>query len=147
MFAGRKEVSTVSNEIDINSSNKIAQGTVIVGEVKTDGFFRLEGTLTGNLTAKGKVVLGATGKIKGNVVAGSADIEGEIEGKLIIEDILVLRSTAKVFGEITTNKLTIESGAVFNGTCDMSGGALSSSMQHNANANARKTEKPQAKAE
>ena len=132
MFAGKKEISGAVPEVDPNAQNRIAAGTSIVGEIKSDGLFRMDGSLTGNLTTRGKLFVGESGVIKGDVVAASAIIAGEVEGTLQVDEMLELRATARVKGEISTNKLTIEPGAVFNGSCDMSGGALASKMQQNA---------------
>ena len=41
--------------------NVIAKNTTIVGEIKSDGDYRIDGTLEGNLTIKGKVIIGAGG--------------------------------------------------------------------------------------
>jgi len=80
---------------------------------------RIEGTLKGNLVAKGKLVIGSTGEIKGEVSCQNCDVEGVLDGKVTIQELLSLRATAKVIGEIITAKLAIEPGAIFTGTCSM----------------------------
>jgi cytoskeletal protein CcmA (bactofilin family) len=101
------------------SPNRINAGTTIIGEIQSNGAFRIEGTLKGNITAEGKVAIGQTGIIEGNIICANADIEGNVTGKLIIKSLLTLKSTANVKGEIITAKLAIEPGAVFSGTCKM----------------------------
>ncbi len=140
MFSKEKTTPTVQNEVDPNARNQIAAGTSIVGEIKSDGVFRIDGSLKGNLTTKGKLVVGNSGSIQGEVTAKSAEIYGAIEGKLYVEDMLILRSTAKVSGDVRTSKLSIEPGAVFSVTCDMSGGGTSN-MQKNAKQNERQSTK------
>ncbi len=44
----------------------------------------LTDTVTGNLNTKGKVVIGPTGKIKGEVICKNSEISGIIEGKIIV---------------------------------------------------------------
>ena len=99
----------------------IAKNTIIVGDIKADGDFRIDGTLEGNLTIKGKVIIGVTGSVKGNIIAAVADIEGESSGSLKAEKTLTLKSTAKISGDVVVGKLSIEPGADFNATCIMTG--------------------------
>ncbi len=101
--------------------NVIAKNTIIVGDIKADGDFRIDGTLEGNLTIKGKVIIGVTGSVKGNIIAAVADIEGENSGSLKVEKTLTLKSTAKISGDVVVGKLSIEPGADFNATCIMTG--------------------------
>lgn len=101
--------------------NVIAKNTIIVGDIKADGDFRIDGTLEGNLTIKSKVIIGVTGSVKGNIIAAVADIEGESSGSLKVEKTLTLKSTAKISGDVVVGKLSIEPGADFNATCIMTG--------------------------
>ena len=101
--------------------NVIAKNTIIVGEIKSDGDFRIDGTLEGNLTIKGKVIIGAAGVIKGNIDASNADIEGTISGQLKVNKILTVKATANISGDVVVGKLSIEPGATFNATCVMKG--------------------------
>jgi len=101
--------------------NVIAKTTIIVGEIKSDGDFRIDGTLEGNLIIKGKVIIGATGIVKGNIEASSADIEGETSGQLKVIKTLTVKAIAKIFGDVIVGKLSIEPGATFNASCVMKG--------------------------
>ncbi|PQB08538.1 hypothetical protein BST83_16470 [Polaribacter filamentus] len=101
--------------------NVIAKNTLIIGDIKADGDFRIDGTLEGNITIKGKVIIGATGSVKGNIIAGIADIEGESTGSLKVEKTLTVKSIAKISGDVVVGKLSIEPGADFNATCIMTG--------------------------
>jgi len=107
--------------VNPNSVNRIANTTKFVGDVDSESDIAMDGKLEGKLKTKGKLVLGAEGVIVGEVYCKSAGISGKIEGKVFVEDIITLQSSAVVNGEITTNKLAIEPGAVFNGTCNMKG--------------------------
>ena len=78
--------------------------------------------MVGNITISGKLVLGNTGRIEGNIQCTNADLSGEVKGTVNINETLSLKSTAKINGDIVTSKLAIEAGAVFTGTCNM--GAL-----------------------
>lgn len=116
MFSDKKKQSDFSNE-----QNKIAQGTVLTGDISSDGNFRVEGEVNGNLNIKGKVVIGETGRVNGEIISENADIEGSFEGKLKVNTCLNLKSTAVINGEVITDQLIVEAGATFNATCQMSG--------------------------
>ena len=106
---------------DPNSRNLIGKGTTITGELSSDGVIRLDGTIKGNLSTKAKLVIGESGAIYGDIRCQNADISGKVEGKVIVKELLSLKASATIKGEIYTKQLTIEPGATFDGTCDMSG--------------------------
>ncbi len=99
--------------------NTIAKGTTIKGSISAVGDFRLDGTLEGNITLNGKLVVGESGFIKGNIVCQNANIIGNVNGNISVKELLSLNSTANVKGDILINRLSIEPGATFSGTCHM----------------------------
>jgi cytoskeletal protein CcmA (bactofilin family) len=107
-------------ETEPNTHNTITVGTEITGDINSAGDIRLDGMLNGNLTTKGKLVIGESGKIKGNIHCKNSDVYGTIEGKITVTELLSLKSTAQVFGDIISNKLAIEPGCRFTGNCNMS---------------------------
>ncbi len=99
--------------------NTIGNGTIIIGDVKSKGDIRVDGTLKGSVNTSGKVVLGKEGVIEGDVFCNSADVSGVIKAKITVSQLLSLKATAKLNGDIVTNKLSIEPGASFTGSCSM----------------------------
>lgn len=111
------------NETDNGTAvNLISQGTEITGDVKSSGDIRIDGVLNGNLVTKGKVVIGPTGRIKGEVECKNSEVSGLIEGKITVSQLLNLKASSKINGTIITGKLSIEPGAVFTGNCAMKEG-------------------------
>ncbi len=110
-----------SYEEEMNNLNIIGNGTSVTGDVTSNGDIRIDGKLQGNLNSKSKLVLGATGKLVGEVFCKNSEISGQIEGKITVEELLILKSSAKIYGDIIASKLSIEPGAVFTGTCNMGG--------------------------
>lgn len=108
------------NEIDSTSINLISSGTEITGDIKSSGDIRIDGSLKGNLNTKGKVVIGPTGKVSGEVICKNSEVSGFIEGKIMVDQLLNLKATSKILGDIATSKLSIEPGAKFTGNCKMS---------------------------
>ncbi len=115
--------------------NRIVEGTVIEGEIRSESSIRIDGKVLGATSTKGKLVVGANGVIDGEVVCQNADIEGLVNGKITCTELLTLKSTAKVNGDIATQKLAVEPGAVFNGQCNM--GGLIKELKQPSLANAR----------
>ena len=99
--------------------NRIVEGTHIEGDIKSDSNIRIDGYVKGTINVKGRLVLGPTGKIDWNIYCKNADIEGKLNGIIEVDELLSLKSTAKLQGEISTNKLSIEPGAIFSGNCKM----------------------------
>ena len=101
--------------------NIIAKNTKFIGEIHSDGDFRIDGILEGTLTTKGRVIIGSEGFIKGNVTVSFADIEGKFSGQLNVSKTLTIKATANISGDIIVNKFSVEPGATFNATCSMKG--------------------------
>lgn len=120
MFSDQKKGKMATTE-SYSQQNLIAKGTTITGDIVSEGDFRIEGNIKGNLKTPGKVVIGKTGVINGTLKAANSDIEGKFSGKLIISDTLSLKSSAHVEGEVEVGKLAVEPGATFNATCLMKG--------------------------
>lgn len=123
--------------------NRIVSGTSIEGEIKTDSNIRIDGAVKGTITAKGRLVVGASGSIEGDVVCENADIEGKITGKISVNGLLSLKSTARLECDITTKKLAIEPGAVFTGNCTMGGGVIKEFKNTPSEPQSRQSEEPQ----
>lgn len=105
--------------IEAGPVNTITAGTVIKGNVQASGDFRMDGTLEGDITLNGKLVIGESGLVTGNVVCQNANIIGTVNGNITVKELLSLYATANVRGDIMINKLSIEPGATFSGTCRM----------------------------
>lgn len=102
-----------------NSQNRISADTSIEGDLISSGGFRIDGKILGTLKTPEKIVIGKEGAVTGKIECGNADIEGSFSGILIVKGILSLKSTAIIDGAVTTSKLSVEPGAVFNATCEM----------------------------
>lgn len=99
--------------------NRIVEGTEIEGDIRSESNIRIDGKFTGNISTKGRLVIGPSGFVDGTVQCADSEIEGGLKGKINVNQLLSLKATAKVEGEIYTDKLSIEPGASFTGTCNM----------------------------
>jgi cytoskeletal protein CcmA (bactofilin family) len=117
MFSNLNESSKKTEMTE--TINTIGAGTIVTGDIQSKGDIRLDGVLKGSVNTSGKVVLGKEGIIEGDVVCNNADISGTLKAKITVSQLLSLKATAKLNGEIITNKLSIEPGAAFTGSCSM----------------------------
>ena len=108
-----------NNVINLQIINLVATGTKITGDLLSDGDIRIDGELMGNLESKGRLVIGASGKVEGEIRCKSCEISGTQKGKLFITELLSLKASSAVSGDMVTGKLSIEPGAYFMGTCNM----------------------------
>jgi len=114
----KKEMTHQKNEIQ-GAVNIIGVGTVITGDIQSKGDIRIDGTLKGAVKTTGKVVVGRSGTIEGDIECNNADIAGSLNAKITVSQLLSLKATAKLTGDLVTNKLAIEPGAAFTGHCSM----------------------------
>jgi len=104
---------------NLNSYNIISAGTVIKGEFHTPGNIRIDGSFEGNITTKGRLIVGQAGTISGTIVCQNGEFEGQITASVEVEQHLALKATARLIGDVKTDKISIETGAVFHGHCQM----------------------------
>jgi cytoskeletal protein CcmA (bactofilin family) len=119
MFNKEKRMARNNETVPDMGINRIVEGTTIEGEIKCESNIRIDGTFTGNLTTKGRLVIGPAGKIEGTIHCQNAEIEGLVKGKLYVQQMLSLKGSAKVEGDIYTDKLSVEPGSSFTGACNM----------------------------
>lgn len=109
-----KEKTVISN-----THNILTSGTVIKGRVYTEENFRIDGNIEGDVTCKGKIIVGYDAKINGNIECVNIEIFGQVKGNITCHDTIILRSSAKLTGDVKTQSIEIEPGTVFAGSCSM----------------------------
>lgn len=97
----------------------IGKDAVLEGDFMASGSIRLDGCVEGNVKVSGICIVGAAGKIHGNLEAYSTIIGGEVLGNVTVEERTELTGTARLIGDIRTNLIVIDEKAIFQGRCDM----------------------------
>ncbi|MBR5562756.1 MAG: polymer-forming cytoskeletal protein [Bacteroidales bacterium] len=110
-------MASQTNSVNVNSVSRISAGTVIKGEIQSPYDLRIDGTFEGKIQTKGRVVVGESAIIKGNIICENVDLWGIVEGDLFVKDTLALKEGCKMNGNINISRLAVELGATFNGTC------------------------------
>jgi cytoskeletal protein CcmA (bactofilin family) len=108
-----------NREVNTQIINLIATGTVITGNLISDGDIRIDGEVYGNIETKGRLVIGVSGRLEGDLRCRSCEISGTQKGNLFIAEMLSLKASSRVTGDIITGKISIEPGAYFAGKCTM----------------------------
>jgi len=101
------------------SPNQINTGTVIHGDIICNGNIRIDGNLRGKIECSGKVVIGTSGLVEGDIVCSNIDILGQVKGNVLVADKTALKASCRLTGDMQTGSLSIEPGAEFNGKCTM----------------------------
>ena len=97
--------------------NMLSAGTEVKGDIVTSGDLRIDGSLKGNVTCKGKLTIGTTGNIEGQIDCQNAEISGDVNGSIVATELVILKETSKFNGDIDTTKLMVEAGAKLTITC------------------------------
>lgn len=103
----------------LGKTNRIVEGTLIKGDIISKADFRLDGELIGNFQSTGKLVIGPTGSVTGDISCNNADIEGKFSGTIQVAELLNVKSKASIHGDATVGKLAVEPGADFSASCRM----------------------------
>ncbi|MBR1670120.1 MAG: polymer-forming cytoskeletal protein [Butyrivibrio sp.] len=100
----------------------LGPGSVLDGPLKTNDSTRIDGTVNGDVTVTGSLIVGQEGKITGAVSSLNAYIAGEITGNISSPQGKVeISDTGKVIGDVACKSIIIDENAVFQGQCDMTG--------------------------
>jgi cytoskeletal protein CcmA (bactofilin family) len=104
----------------------IAEDLHIKGSLRFETSLLIMGSLEGEITSEGLLVVGPTAKINATIVTKRLVSHGEIQGDVTASEQVVLKKTAVQIGNITTQNIIVESGSLFNGSITMKGKESSS---------------------
>lgn len=109
----------------------LGEGTEFKGVISFEGTVRVDGVLEGEVITDDTFIIGTAAKVKAEVKAGIVIVMGRMEGKIEAKEKCEVRVGSRVSGEIFTPSIYIEEGAVFEGSCHMTGdgGGLVTSVE------------------
>lgn len=87
--------------------NFIPEGAEINGSLNAASNLRIDGKLEGKVVSAGRLILGSSGKIIGDVECKYALVEGHIEGNLHAIDVLQLSNSSKINGNVAAAKIIL----------------------------------------
>lgn len=104
---------------EVQITTIIGSGAECSGDFTAEGSIRIDGTVQGNVTISGTLIVGVAGYINGDVNANVVIVGGEINGNVNAPEKTELTSTARMIGNIVTSTIVIDERAVFQGNCNM----------------------------
>jgi cytoskeletal protein CcmA (bactofilin family) len=113
MFSKTADPTSPPTPRSSNARSVLASDLRITGEISSTGHVEILGEVDGNVSARG-VVLGAEGRLSGQISAETVEIKGKLDGKIVSSDCSV-RSSAQLAADVTYKTLMIDSGAQVEG--------------------------------
>ena len=101
-------------------STLLGRDTEIEGALTFKETIRVDGRIKGKLVStQGTLIIGENAEIEADVQVGVAIIRGKVHGRVEAEQRIEIYAPAQVHGDISAPTVTIDSGVVFNGNCQM----------------------------
>jgi cytoskeletal protein CcmA (bactofilin family) len=99
--------------------SQLGEGVELSGEFYFSKGVRIGGIVKGKIKADALLEIGSTGKVDADVEVRKISIQGEFHGTIRASERVEIHKEGKVQGEIFSPCLIIESGAFFEGHCNM----------------------------
>lgn len=93
--------------------------SLLKGKMTSEGIFRLDGKVEGEIYHSGTLIIGETAVIKGKVEATTLILNGILEGEVTAKERMEIHASGKLYGTIFTPIFVIEDGGIFEGNCKM----------------------------
>jgi cytoskeletal protein CcmA (bactofilin family) len=100
---------------DFSVNTIIGPNSSVYGDVESGGFTRVDGSLRGNLSANGRVVVGEKARMKSNVSGTSVTIGGVVLGNILASEQVIILASALVVGDIITRRIRVDEGCLVQG--------------------------------
>ena len=109
------------SDLGASPQNLVAEGTLIKGRIHGAGSLEVQGTIGGNCSLKGTLLVHRSGCVMGSVEAANVIVEGEVKGDIRADERIELRASCKVTGDLTGASIVIADGCFFEGAITMRG--------------------------
>jgi len=115
LFGKKKQNTNNSNLKRVNHTPSIISEDVrLTGTLTSQGEVQLDGRIDGDIKAE-HLVIGSTGIVEGIVEAKSVIVKGKIIGSLNASEVKI-KSSAHVHGDVFHDTLSIDAGAIIEGS-------------------------------
>jgi len=81
--------------------------------------FLIRGRLSGDIMARGLLVVDEEAVVEANINASKVVIRGSVKGDVTASEKVEVTITGKLVGNVTAPEIFMETGCVFNGRCTM----------------------------
>jgi cytoskeletal protein CcmA (bactofilin family) len=108
---GKTEEATLNGFLD--------RGSHFAGDLKFEAGFRIDGKFEGKISSGTELVLGETADVEAEIHVERLAVNGSLRGNVVASERIELHPKARVLADLTTPALSIEEGALFQGSCKM----------------------------
>jgi cytoskeletal protein CcmA (bactofilin family) len=91
------------------------------GKIISQGIFRLDGKMEGEILHDGTLIIGETAVIKGKIEVNALTLNGVVEGEVTAKERVEIHPKGKLYGTLSTPILVVQDGGIFEGNCKMGG--------------------------
>jgi cytoskeletal protein CcmA (bactofilin family) len=103
----------VANERD--DITVLGRDARLEGDFAISGSIRIDGAFKGRIAAEGSVMLSDGSDVQADIEGENVAVAGRLRGNIVARGRVELGASARLDGDITSNALSIDVGAVFNG--------------------------------
>ena len=120
LFGKKKTPQTFTTDAPVERvTTVLGPGISWKGDLRGKGGVRIEGALEGEISIRGMVIVGETGRVTSETIkADSVVVAGVVNGKILSEK-LEIRATGRVYGDVTAKSFSTEEGAFLRGKVTM----------------------------
>jgi cytoskeletal protein CcmA (bactofilin family) len=111
--------NSVENVKDIGAY--LGEDTVFSGTLSFNGAVRIDGKMDGKINTEDTLIIGESGVLEADIIAGTVICRGKIKGTIKASKRIEIHNNSVVVGAISAPALLVEDGALFDGTCEMTG--------------------------
>lgn len=103
------------DQINNAKQSVLAKGVVITGDISTDGDIIIEGSINGNLTSAGNIIVNENAEITGNISGENLSVSnGHIQGDISVDKNLTISKDSSVEGNIIADNFNLSGQVVGN---------------------------------
>ena len=119
MFKKNQPVPSIPISPTERVTSVLGPGINWQGNLRGAGGVRIEGTFEGEISVRGLIVVGETGRVTCETLkANTVIVAGAVRGNVVAEK-LEIRSTGRVWGDVTVVAFATEEGAFLRGQVRM----------------------------
>ncbi len=99
----------------------LGEDTIFSGTLTFNGVVRIDGRMDGEVHTDDTLIIGEKGTLEADITAGTVICRGKVKGSIKASKRIEIHASSEVVGSISAPSLLVETGALFDGTCDMTG--------------------------
>jgi cytoskeletal protein CcmA (bactofilin family) len=100
---------------DLSINTIIGHGSSFHGSIDASGFVRIDGAIKGNVSARGRVVIGEKARMESDIIGTSVTIGGVVRGNIFASERVTVLATGLVIGDIITRRIQADDGVFIHG--------------------------------